>query len=173
MLRQIRVRYDPLEDRLLLTFEVGEQAHHLLLTRRVWARTRLALQQLLDLSAQAPVGLPATLRSSLSAANHQAMAALTPAAREAVAAHGAPPGAALVTGIGFGERRPRPGAAGQSAWILRFDLHGQPGLRLDVNDKTLHALVGVLLQREETARWGLPALPARSAQMAEPTQRLQ
>jgi len=173
MLRQIRVRYDPLEDRLLLTLDVDERVYHLLLTRRVWARARQALQQLLDLSAQAPVGLPATLRSSLSAANHHAMAALTPAAREPVAEHGAPSGAVLVTGIRFGERKPHAGTTARHAWILQFDLHGQPGLRLAVNDKTLHALVGALLQREESARWVLPALPACTAPVLERPQRLQ
>ena len=40
MLRQIKVRYDALEDRLLLSLQVDEQTHHLLLTRRVWTNAR-------------------------------------------------------------------------------------------------------------------------------------
>ncbi len=174
MLKQIRVRYDPLEDRLLLSLEVDRQIHHLLLTRRIWARARQALQKLLDISAQAPVELPPALRRNLSAANHQATAALTPTEREPVQIHGAPPGAVLVTGLQFGQRTPKtPGALAQRTWILQFKVQGGPGLRLSVNDKTLHALVGALLQREETAQWALPPLPARALPTAEGAHRLQ
>jgi hypothetical protein len=174
MLRQIRVRYDPLEDRLLLSLEVDGRMHHLLLTRRIWARARQALQKLLDLSAQAPAGLPADLRSSLSAANHQATAALTPTEREPVKTHGAPPDAVLVTGLQLGQRAPKgSGATVQRTWMLQFELQGGAGLRLGVNDKTLHALVGALLQREETAQWALPTLPARARPAAQGAHRLQ
>lgn len=174
MLSQIRVRYDPMEDRLLLSFEVDKRMHHLLLTRRMWARARQALQQLLDLSAQAPTGLPQALRSSLSAANHQATAALTPTGREPVKSLGAPPDAILVTGLQLGQRPPKtPGPAAQRTWILQFEAAGRSGLRLGVNDRTLHALVGALLQREETAQWALPPLPARVLPSAEGAHRLQ
>lgn len=174
MLRQIRVRYDPLEDRLLLSFDLDTQAHHLLLTRRVWAQVRQALQQLLDLSAQAPASLPPAQRSSLSAANHQAIAALTPTEREPVKQHGVPPDAVLVTGLQLGQRTPKtPDPALLRSWILQFELEGRQALRLSVNDKTLHALVGALLQREDTAQWALPPLPARALPASEGAHRLQ
>jgi len=161
MLRQIKVRYDTLEDRLQLSLEMDAQTHHLLLTRRVWVRARQALQRLLDLSAQTPARLPRSVQDSISAAHHQAVAAQTPAERAPAAAQGAPADAALVTELRVGERKVAAEAAPQ--WVLLFGLHQQPELRLVVNDKTLHALAGALLQREEAAHWALPALPAKAA----------
>jgi hypothetical protein len=162
MLRQIKVRYDPLEDRLQLSLLMDEHTHYLMLTRRVWVRARLGLQRLLDLSAETPAGLPRSTRDSLSAAHHQAVAAQTPAEREPAEAVGAPSGAALVAEIRVGERKAAAGAGARRAWVICFVLHQQPELRLVLNDKTLHALVSALLQREDTAQWALPALPARA-----------
>lgn len=167
MLRQIRVRYDALEDRLQLTLHSETQTHHLLLTRRVWMRARVALQRLLDLSAQLPAHLPQTVRESISAGHHQALAAQTPTANEPVETAGVPADAALVTEIRLGERK-QPGLdAGQRSWVLEFRLHQRSEVRLVINDKTLHALVGALLLREQATDWGLPALPARSAVMTD------
>lgn len=161
MLRQIRVRYDTLEDRLLLSLQMDGQVHHLMLTRRVWKRARLALQRLLDLSAATPASLPRSLRDSISAAHHQAMAAQTPAVHEPTPAMGAPPEAALVTGLRLGERKARVGAPKGRNWVLWFELQERPDVRLVLSDNMLHALVGALLQREGTAAWSLPTLPAR------------
>jgi len=163
MLRQIRVRYDALEDRLQLTLTTDAQTHHLLLTRRVWTRARVALQRLLDLSAETPASLPRSVRESISAAHHQALAAQTPSAREPVETLGAPADAALVTEMRLGRRKAAAGAEAQRAWVIEFGLHQRPEVKLVLNDKTLHALVGALLQREENAQWALPALPARVA----------
>jgi hypothetical protein len=163
MLRQIKVRYDALEDRLQLTLQTDPQTHHLLLTRRVWTRARVAFQRLLDLSAETPASLPRSVRESISAAHHQAVAAQTPAAREPVEVPGAPADAALVTEMRLGQRKGAAGAETQRSWVIEFGLHQRPEVRLVLNDRTLHALVGALLQREETAQWALPALPARSA----------
>ena len=174
MLREIRVRYHPQEDRLLLSFEAEPRTHHLLLTRRFWAQARQSLQQLIDLSAEVPQHLPATQRSSLSAANHQAIAALTSTAREKVKELGVPADALLVTGLKLGQRKLRsPTPAAQRGWVLQFELAGPAGLRLVVNDTTLHALVSGLLQREETAQWGLPPLPARALPAPQASFRLQ
>ena len=163
MLRQIKVRYDALEDRLLLTLQMDELVHHLLLTRRIWKRTRLALQRLLDLSAATPASLPRSVRESISAAHHQAVASQTPAAREPAPAVGAPAQAALVTGLHLGERKPSTGAPEQRSWVLLFEVNARPDIRLVLNDRTLHALVAALLQREQSAGWSLPALPAHAA----------
>ena len=162
MLRQIKVRYDALEDRLQLSLALDAQTHHLLLTRRVWMRARIALQRLLDLSAEAPANLPQAVQRSLSAAHHQAVAAQTPAELEPSAPPGAPADAALVTALQLGQRKASAGGSRERRWVLQFELHQRPGLTLVLNDKTLHALVGALLQREETTQWGLPALPARA-----------
>ena len=169
MLRQIRVRYDALEDRLQLTLTTDAQTHHLLLTRRVWTRARVALQRLLDLSAETPASLPRSVRDSISAAHHQAVASQTAAVREAAPAAGAPADAVLVTGLRLGERKPTAegGDGAQRSWVLLFALNGRSDLRLVLKDKTLHALVGALLQREDTAGWALPALPARAALLPE------
>lgn len=167
MLHQIKVRYDALEDRLQLTLQTEAQTHHLLLTRRVWTRARLALQRLLDLSAETPASLPRSVRDGISAAHHQAVAAQTPAAREPVEVQGAATDAALVTEMRLGERKAAPGAAAQRTWVIEFGLHQRPEVRMVINDKTLHALVGALLQREDVAEWALPALPARAALAAQ------
>jgi len=168
MLSQIKVRYDTLEDRLLLSLQMDGRMHHLLLTRRVWKRARLALQGLLDRSAETPASLPRSVRDSISAAHHQAVASQTAAVREAAPAAGAPADAVLVTGLRLGERKPAAeGDGAQRSWVLLFALNGRPDLRLVLKDKTLHALVGALLQREDTAGWALPALPARAALLPE------
>lgn len=161
MLRQIKVRYDALEDRLLLSLALDAQTHHLLLTRRVWIRARVALQKLLDLSAEAPANLPQTVQRSLSAAHHQAVAAQTPAELERSAPPGAPADAVLVTALQLGQRKATAGASTPRRWVLQFELHQRPELTLVLQDKTLHALVGALLHREQSTQWGLPALPAR------------
>lgn len=175
MLRQIRIRYDPVEDRLLLSLVVDAKTHHLLLTRRVWAVARQALQHLLDLSAEVPDSLPRVVRNNLSAANHQATVALTPTEREPAQSHGAPNGAVLVSGLKFGQRKPpaMDFSGVRRSWILQFDVQGQPSLRLNLNDRTLHALVGGLLQREETAEWCLPPLPALAMPTSTGTSLLQ
>ena len=167
MLRQIKVRYDTLEDRLLLSLQMDGQTHHLLLTRRVWKRARLALQRLLDLSAETPSSLPRIVRDSISAAHHQAVASQTPAVREPSLASGTPPEAALVTGLRLGERKAAAGAKASRRWVLLFELNDRADLRLVLNDKTLHALVGAMLQREESAAWSLPALPVKAALVPE------
>ncbi len=174
MLRKIHLRYDQKEDRLLLSLEAEARTHHLLITRRFWGRARQALQQLLDLSADVPQHLPAAQRSSLSAANHQATAALTPTAHEEVKGVGIPADAVLVTGLRLGRQKPRqPATVAERGWVLHFELAAHAGLRLVVNDKTLHALVSGLLQREEMTQWALPPLPARAMPAPHDSFRLQ
>lgn len=163
MLHQIRVRYDELEDRLQLTLQTQELTHHLLLTRRVWLQVRQLLQQLLDASAMTPAGLPAPVRAGITAAHHHALATQTTARRETDLKLGAPAGAALVTGLRVGRRKTAAAAQSPPSWLLRFERHEQPELRMTLSDKTLHALISALLQREDTAQWSLPALPAKSA----------
>jgi hypothetical protein len=173
MLRRIKVRYDALEDRLQLTLQTEAQTHHLLLTRRVWTRARQALQRLLDLSAESPASLPRVVRESISAAHHQAVASQTPATREPAPAPGAPAQAVLVTGLRLGRRKMSSGEPVRRSWVLLFELNDRPDLRLVLDDRTLHALVGALLRREQSTGWSLPALPAQVALVPEDNPTLQ
>ena len=75
MLKNLSRRFDALEDRILLRLVSDEGEQQLQLTRRVCARWRQDLQQLVATSAQAPARLDAVAQTHLAAAHHQAMAA--------------------------------------------------------------------------------------------------
>ena len=166
MLRQVKVRYDQLEDRLQLTLFTDPQAHHLVLTRRIWIGARLAFQHILERSSEVPKVLPAGLRSHVVASHHYAMSALTPATCKTDSEERVPTEASLVTAIRFGERSATPPRLGR-AWFIRFDRLNRPQLTLALNDKTLHALVSALRQCEVAAQWSLPALSTASTRPAE------
>ena len=73
------------------------------------------------------------------------------------------PDAVLVTGLRMGQRKSKDGEYPAREWVLMFELHQRPELRLSVGDRTLHALVNGLLQREAAAGWALPPLPVCEA----------
>jgi hypothetical protein len=59
------------------------------------------------------------------------------------------------------------------SWVLLFELNDRPDLRLVLDDRALHALVGALLRREQSTGWSLPALPAQVALVPENNPTLQ
>lgn len=166
MLRTLRIRYDPVQDRLVLGLVLvtgdGEHIYALALTRRLWMLFRAKLQRMVDLSAGAPAELTPGARQSLSAAYHQAMAAQVPVRTEA------PPQAErpepdLVLDVRCGRRR------SDARWSLGFVRQGHPELTLVLTDKTLHAMFDALLRRESATDWGLTELPAHCKQpLAQP-----
>lgn len=176
MLNQLRIRYDPREDRLILGLVVesgdgdGGNASEstLALTRRVWMRWRQDLQAMLDLSAEVPEAADAPTRRALSAAHHQAQAAQQPVRAEpASASSDRSPGAAaaasaadLVTAVRSGRRK------SDRRWVLTFAIQGKPDLSLVLSTRTLHALVGALIKREAVTGWGLAPLPVASVAAA-------
>lgn len=162
MLESIALRYDPVEDRLLMCIraadERGEREHWLQLTRRVCAVWRGDLQAMIDLSAQAPQQLRPEAKVAVSAAHHRAMAGQAPVqSRPAAAGPPAPSDMALVTRVVCGRRR------GDGRWVLRFELRGSASLSLVLDDRTLHGLAAALSKRIRAAGWALPALPCESA----------
>lgn len=158
MLLNISVRYDPLEDRLLLrlTLRVDGQPveHWLHLTRRICIALRRDLQAMVDLSAELPERLDKGARAVVSAAHHQAVSSQVPTRTEAADEAPAPEQPpALVTKVVCGRRR------ADARWVVQFERRGQPPLALVLSNPTLHALVDALSRRVAVAHWALPELP--------------
>lgn len=158
MLKNLSVRFDPVEDRLLMRLEFeaeegGAREHWLHLTRRVCAAWRGDLQKMSDLSAELPARLDPVAKAVVAQAHHQVMASQA-TTRTEPAPKLQPPGVpALVTGIGCGRRKD------DGRWVIRFDLRDQPALTLVLSTQTLHALVDALSRRVAVADWALPLLP--------------
>lgn len=158
MLQNISVRYDPVEDRLLLrlTLRVDGQPveHWLHLTRRLCISLRQDLQAMVDLSADLPERLDRGARAVVSAAHHQAVASQVPTRTEAAADAPTPADPpVLVTQVVCGRRR------GDGRWVVQFHRRGLAPLALVLSNPTLHALVDALSRRVAVAQWALPALP--------------
>ncbi len=161
MLQNISVRYDPVEDRLVLRLslkgETGSTEHWLLLTRRVCATLRQDLQAMVDMSAELPPRLDKAAKAAVSAAHHQVMSS-----QVAVRTEPAPPpekqaDAALVTKVTCGRRR------NDGRWVVKFELRERPPLALVLSNPTLHALVDAISRRVQIAAWALPALASEKA----------
>lgn len=162
MLRNISVRYDPVEDRLLLrlTLQTDDHPveHWLHLTRRVCAGLRRDLQAMVDLSAELPERMDRAAKAAVSSAHHQAMAAQVPHRTEPAAAAPAPTEPpVLVTRVVCGRRRD------DGRWVVRFERRDLAPLALVLSNPTLHALVDALGKRVAVAEWALPALPVERA----------
>lgn len=168
MLKNISIRYDPTEDRMVVRLVVqsaseAAEEHWLHVTRRVCAAWRQDLQAMVDLSAQAPERLDAAVRASVSQAHHQAMASQAKARTEPVASQPASlVQPALVTHIVCGRRR------SDGRWLMRFERRDLPSLSLVLSGQTLHALVDAVSRRIRTAAWGLAALPVEQPTTAPP-----
>lgn len=164
MLKNLSLRYDASEDRLLLQVVVVdaeglETAHALHITRRLCAVWRGDLQAMVDLSSQAPAQLPPVARAAVSKAHHDAQSSQatvrTEPASRSVPADLTPP--LLVTRIVCGRHR------ADGRWVVQFERRDLPSLGLMLNAKTLHALVDALSRRVKTAQWNLPELASERA----------
>lgn len=156
MLESLKLRYDPLEDRLVLTVaakhgsDTSSQTLHL--TRRLCAGWRADLEQVLRLSAQPPARLEPSAQAMVTAANHQALAAQAPRRSEPVTAREAARQAQLATRVTVGRER----ATGR--WIVQFDVQQGSPLTLTLSDQTMHALIDAFNERIASAHWQLPPL---------------
>lgn len=167
MLKNLRLRYDPVEDRITMRLTMqaaGEPAldHWLHLTRRICAAWRQDLQAVLDISAQAPASTAPSTKAAISSAHHEAMASQAKVRTEPVEQEpepSTPP--ALVTKVVCGRRR------SDGKWVVRFERKELPPLTLQLSSTTLHGLVDALARRVKMAAWGLSPLP-HEAKGAEP-----
>ena len=160
MLKNLSLRFDPVEDRLTLRLVLqppGEGApaeHWLHITRRVCAVWRQDLQAMVDRSAEAPAASAPPAKAALSRAHHQAMASQATVRIEPAASAPAPEQAPdLVTQITCGHRR------SDGKWVIRFERRNLPSLSLLLSAQTLHALVDSVSRRIASAGWGLNTLP--------------
>lgn len=158
MLKSLSLRFDAVEDRIVLRLVADDAEQWLQLTRRVCVQWRLDLQALVDASAQAPERLDPDARASVSSAHHQAMAAQATVRKEPVA--GPPPPAIvpqLVTGIACGKRR------SDGRWIVRFTTREGRDWTVQLTSESLHGLVDVLNAQVQLAHWALPPMPVQAA----------
>lgn len=160
MLKGLRLRYDPVQDRLLMQFLLGaaegEDARHALwLTRRLCASWRRDLEAMVKASVEAPPQWSEPVRAVITQAHHAAQAAQVPVRTEKARADDEFAGveALLVTHIRCGRSK------ADGRWVLQFERGEQaPTLNLLLNSKTLHALVDAVSRRVQAAGWNLPAL---------------
>lgn len=166
MLQSISVRYDSVEDRLVLRLliksEAGTTEHWLLLTRRVCAVLRQDLQAMVDISADLPARMDQAAKAAVSAAHHHVMSSQVPVRTEPAPPLESHQGAVLVTKVMCGRRR------NDGRWIVKFELLGRAPLALVLSNPTLHALVDAISRRVQIASWALPALANERAAPERP-----
>jgi hypothetical protein len=169
MLKNLSLRFDPVEDRLLLRLHlIGagglESVHALHLTRRLCAAWRGDLQAMIDASAQTPPHLGEGAKAAVSKAHHQAMSAQAVARTEPAPAAAEPVDTTpqLVTAIACGRR------VSDSRWIVRFTLKNQTNIGLVLTGQTLHALVDALSRRVQVAQWALNPIAVESKDPTPP-----
>ena len=162
MLKNISVRFDPVEDRMVIRLAIqgtGQTEQHCALhvTRRVFAVWRQDLQTMLDLSAEVPQRLDAIARASVSRAHHDAMAdQATTRTESATSLAETSPTPTLVTRIVCARRRE------DGRWLMRFERRGEAALGLVLSGRTMHALVDAVFRRLQVAQWGLASLPVEA-----------
>lgn len=161
MLQNISVRYDPVEDRLVLRLslktEAGVAEHWLHLTRRLCAGLRQDLQAMVDMSAELPSRMDRAAKAVVSAAHHQVMSSQVPTRTEPAPVEQPQVPIVLVTQVTCGRRR------NDGRWVVKFELRERPPLALVLSNPTLHALVDALSRRVQTAGWSLPTLASEKS----------
>lgn len=159
MLESLKLRFDPVEDRLVLTVtakhESDRQTSTLHLTRRICAGWRADLEQVLRVSAQAPSRLEPQAQAIVTAANHQALAAQAPRRSEPVTREELTVSPLLVTKVVVGRERQ------SMRWLVRFEVRGATPVTLTLSDQTLHALIDAFNERITGSDWGITTLPTK------------
>lgn len=171
MLESISIKYDAVEDRLLLRIRTRDQdapvkEHALHLTRRVCAVWRKQLHAMVEMSAEAPQRLDKPTRQAIAASHHEAMATRAnyqPAPPEQAEPPKEPP--ILVTKVVCGKRRT------DNRWVMRFELLDRATLSLVLSSQTLHGVIDMLGRRLKGIGWGLPPLPGEATGTAEPARK--
>ncbi len=157
MLKSLNLRYDAVEDRIVVRLVADDAEPWLQLTRRVCMQWRLDLQTLVDASAQVPQGMSPTARAGISSEHHRAMAAQATVRKlpnEAPASPAVVP--KLVTGIACGKQR------SDGRWIVRFTARDGGHWDVLLTGESLHGLVEVLNTQVQAANWALPPMPLQT-----------
>lgn len=166
MLQNISVRYDPVEDRLVLRLtlktESGTSEHWLQMTRRLCAVWRQDLQAMVDMSAELPARMDKAAKAVVSAANHQVLSSQVPVRTEAAPKPEIEVQAHLVTQVTCGRRR------SDGRWVLKFELRHRAPLALVLSNPTLHALVDAVSRRVQVAGWALAPLASERPPVERP-----
>lgn len=167
MLKSLNLGYDTREDRLVLRVisddSSGEQVLHL--TRRVCALWRQDLQAMVDRSAELPASLPQAVKTSVSAAHHQAIAAQAPIRRDGPLPDNPPERPRLVSAVRCGIRQ------ADKRWMIQFQTVDGAEVGLQLSTESMHGLVKLLQRQLERTQWQLPTLPFDRPGAATPDER--
>ncbi len=163
MLHSVKIRFDPLEDRLELVIRVDEDgAYRFHLTRRMTVKLASHLQVLAVWSAEVPASVDPVTRGSITATHHSALAAQasigtsTPPDKPLLVHTGDRP--VLVTDVQCGRRNE------DDKWLLAFKFGPAETLSLVLQQATLHGIIELLRRKLKDADWGLSLLPERAAE---------
>ena len=158
MLHSVRVRFDPLEDRLELMIRVADDgAYQFHLTRRMAVKLASQLQILAVWSAAVPDSVDPVTRGNIAASHHTALAAQAsfgpspPPASPLVVHTGGRP--MLVADVQCGRRDQ------DEKWLLAFRYGERETLSLVLQQATLHGIIELLRRKLKEAEWGLTLLP--------------
>jgi hypothetical protein len=164
MLKRIVLRYDPVEDRILVRLVTDQTQHGVLLTRRLATRWRHDLDVVIERSAQLPERLDPVARATIAQAHHQAMAAqaqLRAERRDEVPPMPMRPVPELAVGVACGQRR------SDGRWLIRFTFAQDRECTVALSPESLHGLVEVLDIQMRKAGWLPP--PSAPATPLPPT----
>lgn len=156
MLKRLVLRYDPVEDRIVLRLVTEQSEHWVHLTRRVTTQWRRDLDVVIERSAQVPERLDPVARTTVAQAHHQAMAAqaqVRAERRDEAPELAARPVPELVVGVACGQRRD------DGRWLIRFAFPQERHCTVALSAESLHGLVEVLDVQMRKAGWQ----PASSA----------
>lgn len=157
VLTSLSLRFDAVEDRIVLRLVADDAEQWLQLTRRVCMQWRLDLQTLVDASAQVPQRLNPAVRASISSVHHRAMAAQATLRKLPVVERLPPAGIQnLVSGIACGKRR------SDGRWIVRFTTREGRDWTVLLTSESLHGLVEVLNAQVQAANWALAPMPLQA-----------
>lgn len=151
MLRRIVLRYDPIEDRLVVCLVADQFEHWLHLTRRLAAQWRRDLDAVIERSAQAPTRLDPGARATVVRAHHQAMVAQAhmraQTAQEDTPAASARPIPELAVGVACGLNRD------DGRWLVRFAFAQNRFCTVALSPESMHGLIDLLDTQLHKAGW--------------------
>lgn len=150
----ISLRYDPIEDRLVLTCTTQDgAAQELHLTRRFMRMFAKRLAAIAAQTAQAPAGVDRGQRENLAALHHDAQAGKVAIEKSETRSADAGVRPLLVTGVRTGR------LGGQrERWVVEFRGDGSKPVRLALSVRMMHGFIELLRRRLPATDWGIELL---------------